>query len=402
MPLPTLLSLVLFGAAVFGLLVLTVQWVCVHIHLRRRAPEPKSLPGISLLKPLCGVDDDLETNLASFAALDYGGPWEVVLGVKDTNDAAWPVAQKVVARWPQRFRLVIQEGAPGFNPKVNQLITLARHARHEVLVVSDSNVRIQPDYLREIAAYLTQDNVGCVTHAVVGQGEETLGSLMDNTHLATSVGAGQIASMVAAGKPLVVGKSMALWRADLDSLGGFTAMKDYLAEDFVFGVWVREQLKKSVAVGRSPVHNYSRNKGVADFFARYRRWGVIHRTSVSLHTSLGQGLLQPGFWALLGTAMQPTRQTAAALGAVVLAKLVLDLVQLQALRPARVTPRLLLGLLLKDMLIQFCWLNGFFERTVDWRGRRLRVGYESRLLGEEPSLEPALEEEQSVTPSVET
>jgi ceramide glucosyltransferase len=348
------------------------------------------------------VDDDLETNLASFAALDYGGEWEVLLGVKDTKDAAWPVAQKVVARWPRRFRLVLQEGAPGFNPKVNQLITLARHARHEVLVVSDSNVRIQPDYLREIAAYLTQDNVGCVTHAVVGQGEETLGSLMDNTHLATSVGAGQIASLVAAGKPLVVGKSMALWRSDLEALGGFTAMKDYLAEDFVFGVWVREQLKKRVEVGRSPVHNYSRKKGVADFFARYRRWGVIHRTSVSLPTSVGQGLLQPGFWALLGTAMQPTRQTALGLLAVVLVKLVLDLVQLRALRPAKMTLQLLGGLLLKDLLIQFCWLNGFFERTVDWRGRRLRVGYESRLLGEETSLEPALEEEQSVTPSVET
>jgi ceramide glucosyltransferase len=402
LPLPTLLSLVLFGAAVFGLLALTVQWVCVHIHLRRRSPEPKYLPGISLLKPLCGVDDDLEENLASFAALDYAGAWEVVLGVKDTSDAAWPVAQKVVARWPRRFRLVLQEGTPGLNPKVNQLITLARHARHEVLVVSDSNVRVQPDYLREIAAHLTQDNVGCVTHAVVGQGEETLGSLMDNTHLATTVGAGQIASMVAAGKPLVVGKSMALWRADLDSLGGFAAMKDYLAEDFVFGVWVTQRLKKRVAVGRGTVHNYSRHKGVADFFSRYRRWGVIHRTSVSLHTSVGQGLLQPGFWAVLGTAMQPTRQTALALLAVLAGKLVLDLLQLKALRPSEVTLRLLYGLLLKDVLIQFCWLNGFFERTVDWRGRRLRVGYESRLLGEEPQLEPSLEQEQSVTPSVET
>lgn len=398
MPTLSLLSLVLFGAAGVGLCILAVMLVCVHIHLRRPRQEPSALPGISILKPLCGVDDDLEKNLASFAEQDYAGAWEVLLGVKEASDPAWAVARRAVRRWPRRFRLLLQEDAPGLNPKVNQLITLSRHARYEVLVVSDSNVRTHPEYLREIAAGLTQENVACVTHPVAGMGEEAFGSLMDNVHLATSVGVGQIASMVAAGKPLVVGKSMAMWRADLEAVGGFLALKDYLAEDYVFGRWISERLHKRVVVGPTPIHNYSRNKCVQDFVARYRRWGVIHRTSVSLPTSLGHGLLQPGFWALLGTMAHPTAQTGMGLMAVLSGKVLMDVGLLQAVRPGRVSARLVAGLLAKDLIVQACWLNGFMERTVNWRGTRLRVGLNSQLLGVGPA-EPSLPVEQPVLPS---
>jgi ceramide glucosyltransferase len=397
----SLLSLVLFGAAGVGLLILLVQLVCIHVHRRRPVPTPASLPGISVLKPLCGVDDDLERNLQSFAEQEYAGAWEVLLGVKDTRDPAYQVARKAVRRWPRRFRLAVQEGTPGLNPKVNQLITLSCHARHEVLVVSDSNVRVHPEYLREIASGLTREGVACVTHPVAGMGEEAFGSLMDNAHLATSVGPGQISAMVAAGKPLVVGKSMALWRADLDAVGGFHALKDYLAEDYVFGRWVDEKLHKRVLVGHTPIHNYSRNKGVADFVARYRRWGVIHRTAVSLPTSLGQGLLQPGLWAALGTVASPTTETGLVLLAVLSGKVLVDVGTLQAMRPVRVCPRLLAALVLKDALIQLCWLNGFVERTVEWRGNRLRVGLNSQLLGEAPPELPLAEERPAIPSSLE-
>lgn len=397
MPTLSLLSLVLFGAAGLGLLILAGILVCVVLHLRRPAPVPAALPGLSVLKPLCGVDDDLEKNLVSFAEQDYAGPWEVLLGVKDTQDPAYQVARRVVRKHPRRFRLLVQEGVPGLNPKVNQLVTLSRHARHEAYVVSDSNVRVHAEYLTEIAAGLTQPDVACVTHPVAGRGEEAFGSLMDNVHLATSVGPGQISAMMAAGKPLVVGKSMAMWKADLEQVGGFMGLKDFLAEDYVFGRWVGERLGKRVVVGHTPVHNYSRNKTVADFVARYRRWGVIHRTAVSLPTSLGQGLLQPGFFALLGFMAEPSRYTFAGLLAVLAGKVLVDVGYLEAIRPGPVTARLAVGILVKDFIVQCCWLNGFVERTVNWRGNRLRVGLNSQLLGAGPA-EPSLSGEQADVP----
>jgi hypothetical protein len=146
-------SLVLLAAASVGLVALAVQ--LVHVLRHHREPSPPcsrvgARPGISILKPLCGVDDDLEANLEQFAALGYPS-YEVILGVKDMKDPAYAMARKAVARWPDVMRLVLQEGEPGLNPKVNQLITLASEARHDLWVISGSNVRVAPGYLDEIA-----------------------------------------------------------------------------------------------------------------------------------------------------------------------------------------------------------------------------------------------------------
>ena len=163
------LALVLLAAAAAGTGVLLLQLGALRRHLGRAPAAPRGRPGISVLKPLCGVDDELEENLACFARLDWP-EYEVLLGVRDAGDAACPVARRFEARYPGRFRLVLQRGEPGLNPKVNQLVTLARAARHGVLVVSDSNVRVEPGYLAEIAALLEDPAVGLVSHAIVGVG----------------------------------------------------------------------------------------------------------------------------------------------------------------------------------------------------------------------------------------
>src|SRR5262249_30940560 len=159
------------------------------------------------------------------ATLDYPC-YEVVLGVRTASDAAYPLACAAAARWPGRVRVVVQRGEPGMNPKVNQLVTLAAAARHDLLVGSDSNGGVGPGYLEEIAAHVQKDGVGLVTHAVAGIGEARLGSLLDNLHLAASIGSGMIGAKRVARQDIVVGKSMALRRTDLAALGGFEVMAD--------------------------------------------------------------------------------------------------------------------------------------------------------------------------------
>src|SRR5512138_1576500 len=247
----------LLAPAAVGLLVHLAQHVALRLHCapgRRGAPDPRrgERPAVSILKPLCGIDDQLEENLAAFAWLDYR-EYEVVLGVPSTDDPAWPVALGAVRRWPHRFRVVLQAGAPGYNPKVNQLIGLARAARHDLLVISDSNVRVDAGYLSEIADAFADPEVGLVTHPVAGLGERRLGSLFDNLHLAGAVAPGMVASKRLAGQDIVVGKSMALRRGDVAALGGFEAVKDVLAEDWVIGRWVGTRLGKRVVLARTPV-----------------------------------------------------------------------------------------------------------------------------------------------------
>src|SRR4051812_35429821 len=114
-------STVLFGVAAFSLVVLAIEIVALRIIRRRRLPELSGHPSVSILKPLCGWDDDLLENLESHLALDYDGPWEILLGVRSEQDTAYPIARDFAAAHPDRVRVVLQLGEPGHNPKVNQL-----------------------------------------------------------------------------------------------------------------------------------------------------------------------------------------------------------------------------------------------------------------------------------------
>ncbi|SEU06587.1 ceramide glucosyltransferase [Stigmatella erecta] len=386
-------SLLLFSAAALGLLALAVQFLFVLRHRprsRQALPQTEAAcPGISILKPLCGVDDDLEANLEQFATLDYPR-YEVILGVKDRTDPAHALARAAVARWPHVMKLAIQEGEPGLNPKVNQLITLSAEARYDLWVISDSNVRVSPGYLQEIADGFEDPETGCVTHPIAGIGERTVGSLMDNLHLASSAAAGVITAKHLAGKDIVVGKSMALRREDVEALGGFFSVKDVLAEDFVIGLWITGKLGKRVVVARTPIFNVSLRKRVGDFFKRYMRWSVIHHMSVSTPTYLAQGLLNPAPLALLAALLAPSPGTFALAGAVACLKALLDVAVLRLLRPEPVSWGALPVVFLKDALLFVAWCNGLFSRTVQWRGTRLRVLPGTRLAPEAIPSSPAL------------
>jgi ceramide glucosyltransferase len=359
-------------------------------HLRETPPRPRQTTGISILKPLCGVDDDLRLLLVRFAQLDHPD-YELLLGVRSRADAAFPIAEWVAQRFPGRVRVILQRGEPGLNPKVNQLITLAAAARHEVLVVSDSNVAVDDDYLQGIAAYLEDSDVGLVTHPVAGTGEQRFGALLDNLHLSGSIGPGMVGAKRVAGKDIVVGKSMALRRSDLLQLGGFESVADLLAEDYVIGKRVSQRLGKRVVVAHRPVWNVSRRRSVSDFFARYRRWSVIHRKAVGLPVYLGQPLLNPVPIAIGAAALSPSTELCSAALAIVLLRVGLDAATGGLLRGRRFGARQIVATPAKDLLLAAAWLYGLWTSTVEWRSNRLEVLEGTRLARpQSPEAEPEL------------
>lgn len=406
------LSTVFFGLAALGLVVLLLQYAVLRLHLRvgglRRPippgaalppggarppsncapPAERTLVGASILKPLCGVDDDLEENLASFAVLDHPR-YEVLLGVKSARDPAFAVARAAVERWPGRMRLVIQRGEPGRNPKVNQLVGLARAARFPILIVSDSNVRVAPDYLGEIEAALRDPQVGLVTHPVCGTGERRLGSILENLHLAGSVGPAIVATHLFR-RTIVVGKSMALRRADLARLGGFEAVKDVLAEDHVLSVLVRRRLGKRIALARRPVINVNRDRRVRDFWGRYARWSVLQRKLVGGPVYAAQLALNPVLLALAGLSASPDRRGLAALALACALKAAVDGACARALRRSGFRLHHLALVPLKDLLFGAALIQGFLVDEVDWRGTRLRVLRGTRLAPAPDEIDPAV------------
>jgi ceramide glucosyltransferase len=383
------LGLVMLAAV--GLAALTLQRLAVGRHLRAPLPWPSRRSGVSVLKPLCGLDEGLAESLEEWATLDYPR-YELLLGVRDVDDAAWPLARNLERRFLGKVRVVLQRGEPGLNPKVNQLITLAAHAKHDVLLVSDSNTRPAPGQLFELAAMFDDEKVACVTNPVSGWGQRSLGALLDNLHLASSIGPGQIGAKRVAGKDLVVGKSMALRRWALKAIGGFEAFKDVLAEDYVIGVKLREQ-RLAVAVAQSPALNVAIHRPVGSFIRRYLRWSIIHRTAISLPTYGAQALLNPWPLTLLALCLWPTLPMLAVSAATLAAKALVDVSSARALS-MRVSWSAAAVVPLKDLILFVAWCNGLFQRTIDWRGNRLRVAAGSRLVpvgGDAPVLEPAAE-----------
>jgi ceramide glucosyltransferase len=388
------IGLVLLAAAVVGVCALAIMLGLTVSHVRRPGLVPSEWPAISVLKPLCGADDDLAANLASFAELPYRGEYEVILGVRSPEDPAWPLAEEAVRRWPHRMRLVRQEREVGLNPKVNQLVGMARAAQHDLLVISDSNIRVPDGYLADIAAHLSRPGVRCVTHPIGGAGQRTLGAFLDNVHLASTVATGMVAAERLARKPLVVGKSMALWRQDLALLGGFESVANVLAEDHALGNRIRRELRAGVAVSSLPVWNIAVEKSVGHFFRRYLRWSVIHRTAISFPAYLAESLLNPIPLAVIGYALRPTAGAAATLAVCAVLKPTLDAVAFSRLRRELFSWRAFGVVWVKDILLFVTWVHGLFARTVVWRGNRLRVHSGSRLI---PLADPTRSGDPAVT-----
>jgi ceramide glucosyltransferase len=377
----TAVAWVFFGLAGFGLALVLAQLLAVRFHRRRPSPLPKSCPKISILKPLCGVDDDLLANLEIFAGLSYPS-YEVLLGVRDVGDPAYAVARWAQQLWPKMMRVVVQRGEPGLNPKVNQLITLAAAAQHDILVVSDSNVRVRADYLTEIAAHFENPRVGLVTHALAGSGEQRLGALLDNLYLSTNIGPGVIAAKTVLRKDFVVSKSMAIRREDLLAMGGFEAVKDVLAEDYVTGHLVTAKLGKEVIIARQPAVNVSRYRSVGEFLARYARWGVMQRRVAGLPVYLAELLLNPIGLASLGLALMHDATGLQLWLSCCVLKALIDGLAAATMRGGPFPWALIAFVPVKDLLSLAPWAYGLLASTVNWRGNRL-------LVLEDTKLEPA-------------
>ncbi len=370
-------DLILGAIAAWAVLVTLVTGAAVFWVTRRpRNLNTNHTPPVTILKPLKGFDEGLEENLESFFKLDYP-VYQILFGVADANDPAIPVVEQLIARYPQHdARLVVGTPAFGLNPKVENLAAMWPHRRHEVILISDSNVRVRPEYLRETTCYLAKPGVGLVSNLFNGTGEEHFGAALENLHLNGFI-AGGVATASAIGITCVVGKSMLMPVQALEAAGGLAGVRNLLAEDQVLGLRIRKA-GYSVVLSHHVIDNLNQERSSRWFLNRHSRWFKIRR-----QLAFPMFIIEPTanlatvgvIWALVG---ESNVGWFALVGLVALG-MMRDAVQAKRLRGHIPSLKFLMLSPIKDLFLLPIWFDALFDRRVHWRGNRFSIGKFTRL-----------------------
>jgi ceramide glucosyltransferase len=365
------------AAIIFGCLLAASIVYCILIviatrdYLAQPIPVAEDLPSISVLKPLAGVDQGLETNLRSFFDQDHP-EFELLFAVREPTDPAIPVVQALQKQFPARASRLIVTGEPPYpNAKVFSLDRMLAASRHDLLVMSDSDIRVAPGFLTSLAAEFADPKISlatCPYRAVAGR---SLWSNLEAEGMNTDFLAGLLVARMIVGVKFAVGPTLAARRSVLAKIGGFNTLKNYLAEDFVLGKFAA-RAGFGVILSRNIVAHHIGSEPWRVNAAHRLRWARSTRRSRPLGY-IGQLLTHPLALALIVCALAPRWWPALIVAAAFRALAAWS----TSTWILRAPPRWHL-VILQDILSFAFWLAGFFGNTVVWRGRRYYLHSDGR------------------------
>ncbi len=361
------LLILLCGAIVYSFL----QMVAALRFLAVRPATAQSAEPISVLKPLAGLDLDLESNLRTFFEQDYP-QFEILLAVRQASDPACEVVTRLQREYPHiPSRLLITGEPPYPNAKVFSLEQMLSVATNDLIAMSDSDIRVTPSLLRTISAEFQDERVGvatCPYRAVPGP---SFWSRLEATGMNTDFWGSALVARMLEGMRFAVGPTIAARKRVLQSIGGFARVKDYLAEDFVIGKFAAEA-GHGVILSSYVVEHHIGRATLRHNFDHRLRWARSTRRSRPAGY-LGQLFTMPLPLALLLCAVAPAWWPALPLTLMVRAAAAYAVSE-RVLR-ARIDWLLLP---IEDMLGFYFWVAGFFGNTISWRGRRYRLYADGR------------------------
>jgi ceramide glucosyltransferase len=343
---------------------------------RRWGDDGTYTPPVTILKPLKGRGIDLYENLESFCVQDYPD-YEIVIGVADPGDPSIEIVHRLQAAHPdRRITLTVGERA-GSNAKVANLIHMMQATRHDVFVLSDADIRVRPDYLRTLVKPLRDPKVGLSTCLYRGIGDFGLPSILESLLINTDfIPMAMVGDWV--GIENAYGASIAFTRQALAAVGGFEAIRDHLADDYLLGNRIAAA-GYELAMLTYVVETVLDSTSLGDVWRHQLRWARTYRAC------------QPAGWfasvvthgTLWGALTVVTTGGAAigwqALGVVIALRLGTLLAIMRLLRE-RDTPRHLGLVPVKDLLFSAVWIASWLGRDVIWSGRRYRVEADGRLV----------------------
>ena len=369
---------VLFGIASFGLVSSTVFLVFVITAAARfniRAKElqgsvsevaREQLPSVTIFKPVHGMEERLDRNLESFFQQDYPA-YEIIIGARSADDPAITLAEQLRARYTQVKSRIVISGPPEWpNAKVFTLDKMIPLSENVFYVVSDSDVRVRPDYLRSLIAPLASTEVGAVTCLYLSTGEKTFIDKLQSIAMISDFYPGLFVARELEGVKFALGPSIATTRAHLARFGGYEKIKNQPADDLLIGRLIAEEGYK-VELSSYSIQTVADYQSVGEFVHKRMRWLVVMR-HMRPKGHFGLLFTQALPWLPVALAAHPTLTTGVALFLTYLGFRVATiwLVGIRGLK------RPLWGMMplvvLWDLLAFSLWITSFGKNTIRWRG----------------------------------
>jgi ceramide glucosyltransferase len=362
-------AVVLLGIAaipfIYYLLVIYSSWR--FFRQPESAPDRAFTPPVSILKPFRGLDPDAYRNLASFCLQDYPD-YEMIFCVDPDDDTVRPVVEKLQRDFPEReIRVLYGSGRIASNDKVAKLARLAAEARHETVVISDSDVRVRPDYLRAMTAPLRDEKVGAATCFYVHTDLTTFADRLQTVGMMSDFYAGILVAWQLEGIKFALGPSIATTRARLAGFGGYAAIENSPGDDLLVGRLIAEQ-GYEVRLLRYAVATVSDYGSMSDLLQKRMRWIVVMR-HMRPWGHLGLLLTQGLPWSLAAVAVHPTVAVAAGyLGTYFVIRAAITwIIGVHGLRQPRLLGQFLL-IPVWDAVAFSIWLASFLRSSIRWRG----------------------------------
>ncbi|HTB11259.1 MAG TPA: glycosyltransferase [Bryobacteraceae bacterium] len=331
------------------------------------APDRSYTPPVSILKPFRGLDPDAYDNLASFCRQDYP-EYEMIFCVDPDDETVRPVIEKLRRDFPKReIRVLYGSGRIASNDKVAKLARMAAEARYETVVISDSDVRVQPDYLRAMTAPLHEEKVGAVTCFYVHTDLKTFADRLQTVGMMSDFYAGILVAWQIEGIKFALGPSIATTRARLAGFGGYAAIENSPGDDLLVGRLIAEQ-GYEVRLLRYAVSTVSDYASMNDLLQKRMRWIVVMR-HMRPWGHLGLLLTQGLPWSLAAVAVHPTLAVAAGyLGTYFVIRAMMTwIIGVHGLRQRGLWAQMML-IPVWDAVAFFIWLASFLRSSIRWRG----------------------------------
>lgn len=377
--------LLIFVDSILLLLCLSATWFyCYAIYAaidffgNLNPIDPDFHPPVTILKPICGLDSDAYQNLASFCQQNYP-KYQIIFSIRDPQDSAVEVVQKIIYNFPNiDIQLVVSTRPLGTNPKVSNLANAQAHAKYSIWAIADSDIRVDPDYLIRVIQPMRDSSVGVVTCLYRSLANGWV-AILEAVGISTEFHSGVLVARKMEGMKFALGSTIVIQKAVLEAIGGFLAIADYLADDFLLGNLAAKAGYKVVLSDYVVEHTLSKGC-ITESIKRQIRWargtrvsrpwgylGLIftYGTATSLLLLIATGGSVLGWAGLIITWS---------------ARLLMGwVVGVWSLKDS-VAKKFLWLVPVRDLISFALWCYSFISNQIEWRGQKLKLTKGGKLL----------------------